>query len=385
MADVYCSKKFRDLEIHVQSRLLFNCCKAWPERIQLDWLEKNPGKLFHTPTMIADRESMLAGKRSKSCDHGCYQHEDKNLVSARKNSVGKKITDPHPHYPLENLQISLSTDCRLTCAYCSSHWSTAWANDIRKNGEYLIDGYLNQENNWIKLWSKMKQNDRGIDSKFFNLVLKEISITPSIKKISILGGEPLLNNQLIEALDSIKNKEIQITSGLGVDNGRFMKIVDQIKSKKNISFCLSAESTNDVFEFVRYGARWDDFLQKIQYLKKNNISISFISTITNLTSFGIVSFYDLFGKEHEISYNPVSDRTFLQPNVLDDLSKKLLIESVKDRSDNAFFSQWLKSASQPYKDAERENLSIFLKEFSKRRNLKLDIFPDHFLKWLDIH
>jgi hypothetical protein len=92
----------------------------------------------------------------------------------------------------------------------------------------------------------------------------------------------------------------------------------------------------------------------------------------------------MFEEKHNIYYNPVTDRSFLQPNVLDDRSKELLINSIDDRLDNLFFSRLKQSISQKYEDKEKNNLSIFLKEFSKRRNLKLDIFPEHFLKWLGI-
>jgi len=382
MSDVYCSTKFKELQVHVQSRLLYNCCKAWPERIDLNWLENNPGKLFHTPTMVADRQLMLEGKRSKSCEHGCYQYEDQGLTSARNLYKDKKIIDVYN--PLETLQISLSNDCNLTCAYCSSEWSTAWHRDIKKNGEYPIDEYNNKNDNWSKLWSKIKQRDRSTDTKFFKLLCNEISLNPHIKNITILGGEPLLNNHLYKILDIATDKKIKIISGLGVDIQKLKKITDHIKDNKNISFQISAEGTGDIFEFIRYGARWNDFLQKIDYIKNTGIIIEFLSVISNITSFGIVSFYDMFSDKHKITYNPVADRSFLQSNVLDDLSKKNLLDSIKDEMDNKFFLQLKQSVSQEYSDSERKKLSVFLKEFTKRRNLKLDIFPDHFVKWLDI-
>jgi len=382
MSDVYCPTKFKELQVHVQSRLLYNCCKAWPERIDLDWLENNPGKLFHTPTMVADRQLMLEGKRSKSCEHGCYQYEDQGLTSARNLYKDKKIIDVYN--PLETLQISLSNDCNLTCAYCSSEWSTAWHRDIKKNGEYPIDEYNNKNDNWSKLWSKIKQRDRSTDTKFFKLLCNEISLNPHIKNITILGGEPLLNNHLYKILDIATDKKIKIISGLGVDIQKLKKITDHIKDNKNISFQISAEGTGDIFEFIRYGARWNDFLQKIDYIKNTGIIIEFLSVISNITSFGIVSFYDMFSDKHKITYNPVADRSFLQSNVLDDLSKKNLLDSIKDEMDNKFFLQLKQSVSQEYSDSERKKLSVFLKEFTKRRNLKLDIFPDHFVKWLDI-
>jgi organic radical activating enzyme len=383
MSDVYCSTKFKELQVDVQSRLLYNCCKAWPERIDLGWLENNPGKLFHTPTMIADRALMLEGKRSRSCEHGCYQYEDQGLTSKRISEKNNEfISDVYN--PLKSITISLSNDCNLTCAYCSSEWSTAWARDIDKDGEYNIEGYKNKNDNWSELWSKMKQKDRSNDTKFFKLLIKEIALCPDIKTISIMGGEPLLNNELMEILETVKDKKIKIVSGLGVSINRFKSILDKIKDKNNISFNLSAENTNNFFEFIRHGISWNDFLHKIEYIKKSGITINFTSTITNLTSFDIVSFYNMFGNEHIISYNPVTGRSFLQPNVLDDLSKKILIDSIRDKMDNKFFIQLKQSISQPHNDLDRKNLSVFLKEFSNRRKLKLDIFPAHFLKWLDL-
>ena len=381
MNDVYCSSKFTELQVHTSSRLLYNCCKAYPERVNLDWLEQNPGKLFHTPTMTQDRTEMLAGKKCKSCDWGCYQYEAQGLTSARVRSTPIKIDNIY--HPLKKLQISLSTDCNLTCAYCSSEWSTAWHQDIKKNGEYGIDGYKNDADNWATLWNKMKQKDRSIDSRFFQLLLNEIKLTPSIENISLLGGEPLLHNSLTELLETIQDKKITITSGLGVSKDRLIKIIDKIKNY-DIQFNISAETTGPLFEFIRYGSKWKDFQDKMSLIKEAGCKIQFISTITNLTSFGLLEFYEMFADEHTVGYNSVTDRLFLQPNVLDDTSKKQLLDSIKDRLNIPFFKQLHDSTNQPYTDQQQQGLKKFLVEFARRRNLSLDIFPKHFLDWLEI-
>ena len=46
----------------------------------------------------------------------------------------------------------------------------------------------------------MKQKKRSVDNKFFKLILKEISLAKHIKDIAILGGEPLLNNNLLDVI-----------------------------------------------------------------------------------------------------------------------------------------------------------------------------------------
>jgi hypothetical protein len=381
MNDVYCSTKFTDLQVHIQSRLVYNCCKAYPERVNLDWLEQNPGKLFHTPTMTQDRTEMLAGKKCKSCDWGCYQYEAQGLTSARVRSTPIKIDNIY--HPLKKLQISLSTDCNLTCAYCSSEWSTSWHQDIKKNGEYDVDGYKNDADNWSTLWNKMKQKNRSIDSRFFQLLLNEIKLTPSIEDISLLGGEPLLHNSLTELLETIKDKKITIVSGLGVNKIKLIKILNKVKDY-NIQFNISAETTGPLFEFIRYGSKWKDFQDKMSLIKEAGCKIQFISTITNLTSFGLLEFYEMFADEHTVGYNSVTDRPFLQPNVLDDTSKKQLLDSIKDRLNIPFFKQLHDSTNQPYTNQQQQGLKKFLVEFARRRNLSLDIFPKHFLDWLEI-
>jgi organic radical activating enzyme len=388
MTNPYCSIKFTELQVELQSRRLYNCCKAYPERVDLDWLEKNPGKLFYTPTMIADRELMLEGERSKSCEFGCYKYEDQGLTSWRQSAeqrqdIKKKISNIYN--PLESLTISLSYDCNLTCIYCDSNWSSAWSRDIEKNGQYNIEGYDNKFDSWRILWQKMKQKERSNNSRFFQLLLNEINLSPQLKSISILGGEPFLHNELLEIIEKINDKKIIILSGLGVSLDRLKKIVEVIKNKKNnISLLISAENTKKFFEFVRYGTTWRKFIEHIDYLNENNIKFGFTATISNLTSFDVIPFYEMFNPKHYIKFNPVAGRPFLQPNVLDDQSKQNLLDSMKNKMDDIFFRQVKQSVEQPYKDEERKKLSIFLKEFSNRRKLKLDIFPVHFLKWLEL-
>ena len=383
MNDVYCSNKFNEVQIHVQSRLLYNCCKAWPERINLDLLEKNPGSLFLTPTMKQDRELMLNGQRSKSCEHGCYRYEDQGLISKRLKKEGDQTIITNSSYPITKLDLALSTDCNLTCAYCSSEWSSSWARDLIKNGEYNIKGYDNSINAWHKVWQKTKMSDRSWNSRFNKLLIEEIKMAKSLKHIEILGGEPLLNDYIFDLIESNPEKSFGISTGLGVSEIRFLNFVEKIKDKKNIRLSLSSESTKQFFEFLRFGIKWKNFLAKIELLEKKSINFHFNSVITNLATFDVFNFYNLFGKKYKIRYGNVTGKSFLLPNVLDDESKKICLEQIGARNED-FFVYLKKEIMQPYNDNERIKLSIFLKKFSSRRGLKLDIFPQHFLQWLDI-
>ena len=378
--DYYCSAKFTDLMVHVQGRLLYNCCKAYPERVDLDWLEANPGRLFHTDTMLEDRELMLNNKSCASCHHGCYKYEEQGLTSTRqKISKPPKISDLHA--PLKQLTISLSTDCNLTCMYCSPEWSSSWQKDIEENGDYLLNGVpVKQNNNWSNLWSKMKQKSRGMDSRFFTQILKEIKLSTELLSVSVLGGEPLLNNQLDQMLDHIHGKKITITTGLGVSNARLRKVLQKTKGM-DVKFQISGESTGELFELIRYGITWKDFQERVNMIEQNGHKIQFISTISNLSVMGFKEFYNMYHDKHAIEINHLTETAWMMPHVLDDVSKNNFINSIKNKNNLPKFNDIMGMMNKKPDDKDRINTGDYLKQFSSRRSIKLDFLPAHFLKW----
>lgn len=383
MADVYCSTKFTEIQIHIQNRLLLNCCKAWPEKINLDWLEQNPGKLFLTETIVEDRKKMLLGEKCHSCDFGCYQYENKGFISKRLKKEGDQSFINDPFSLPTTIDIAISTDCNLSCLYCGPEYSLSWTKDLIENGNYdhPDPGLKLKPQHEIAL--KIKQKARSIESRFFKLVLSEIKNTNSIKNINLLGGEPLLNDGTYQLLDEFSDKNIKISTGLGISNQLFKKFLEKIKNRKNIELIISAESTGKNFEFLRYGAKWTNFCQMIKELQTEKIPFYFNSVITNISSFDLENFYKLYN-DHFIRYGNVSTKPYLLPNVLDIESKEKLINKIKSYDNNIFFSRLKQEIEKECSETQRIQCSYFLKEFSKRRNLKLDIFPDHFLKWLDL-
>ena len=378
--DYYCSTKFTELQVHVQGRLLYNCCKAYPERVNLDWLEANPGRLFHTDTMLEDRRLMLDNKSCVSCHYGCYKYEEQGLPSARQKYINdEKISDPQA--PLSDLSISLSTDCNLTCMYCSPEWSSSWQRDIVKNGEYLLDGVpVRQKDNWSTLWGKMKQRSHGTESRFFELLLREIKLSAGLQRVSILGGEPLLNNQLDQVLDQVHDKEIYIVTGLGVSHERLRQVLQKTKGK-DVIFKISAESTGELFALIRHGVTWNDFQDRVSMVEQNGHNIKFISTISNLSLFGFNKFHDTYSGKHPILQNNLTDTAWMMPHVLDNRSKDEFIDSTQAKHNLPEFKAIISMIDKTPDDKHRANTGDYLKQFSSRRSINLDFLPAHFLKW----
>ena len=378
----YCSTKFTDLQVHVQGRLLYNCCKAYPERVNIEWLEANPGKLFHTDTMLEDRKLMLEDKSCVSCHHGCYKYEEQGLSSTRLANKTKEFIS-NAEAPLKSLTISLSTDCNLTCAYCSPEWSTSWQKDIEKNGNYELTDFKIKNDNFAKLWSKIKQKPRSTESKFFDLLLKEISLAKNLESISVLGGEPLLHNQLEMLLNQVENKKISIITGLGVSLLRLSHLLKKIKGKK-IKFYVSGETTGSFFEFLRYGISWKDFLTKVKMISDAGFEISFISTMSNISLFDFTNFYNTFHESYNIEINTMSERAFLMPHVIDDRSKDDFIRTSKKYENTKTFQNILGYLTTDVNEIDRSNLGNYVKQFSSRRSIDINFLPEHFRKWCNL-
>lgn len=378
--DYYCSAKFTELQINVQSRLLYNCCKAYPERISVEWMEANPGRLFHTDTMLEDRALMLDNKPCASCHHGCYKYELQGLQSKRLLTKNKQQIS-NPDAPLKTLQIILSTDCNLACIYCTPQLSSTWANEIEKHGSYTLNGQSIENDSWTTLWSRMKQKSRSTESKFFDLVLNEIHLAKELNHIAFLGGEPLLNNQLIQSMDHVSDKTISITTGLGVSDTRLKSILEKVKGKK-IKFNISAESTGKYFEFIRYGLRWSDLQNRIEMISKAGHEVKLLSVLSNLSLLDIHNFYKIYNERYPIEIQYLAGRNFLLPHVMDDKSKKACRENLAPLEDLAI--PLLNSIKEDPTDHDRNNLASYLTQLASRRKLPIDFLPKHFLDWAGI-
>lgn len=380
--DYYCSSKFTDLQVHVQGKLLYNCCNALPERIDLDWLESNPGKLFHTNTMIDDRKLMLDNKSCESCHFGCYKYEEKGLSSKRLEIQNHKHIDD-PMAPLKNLSISLATDCNLTCMYCDPEFSSSWYRDIEKNGEHKLDGITIKNDNWSKLWSKMKQNLRSDETRFFNLLVNEIAMADHIEELSFLGGEPLLHNGLEKIVDSLDNKKITIVSGLGVSDSRLINFLKKFRDRK-ITFVVSGESTGKFFELLRFGISWKEFQDRIKVIEDHGFEIELTSAMSNISTLDFINFFETFKDRYFIRTNPLTQRPFLMPHVLDDDSKEVFMRHADLYPNVRQIQELKKSIEMTPSGTDRSNLGRYLKEFSARRSIDLEFLPKSFRDWAGI-
>lgn len=382
--DYYCSHKFRFIKIDLESRTTYTCHAARPHRIDFDWLSQNPGQLFNNPTNILEREQMLRNERNASCEQNCWPAEDRGAPSPRLISEGQYRTHIDLVVQPETIDITLNTDCNLTCSYCCKEFSTSWRNDIIKNGNYNIQSEPNRYTlrQADVVLSKVSQAER-FGSDLTRKILDEIrTVSGSAKKIIISGGEPFLSRYLVDILKENSHvPEIKIFTGLGVDLKRFERLVDILTEHKNVILAVSADSVGDLYEFNRYGMQWQDFLNKVKLLTDKNIKFGFSSVISNLTVSGFADFYQQFRDRYiqiECVYNP----NFLAPHILDARTKNKTIEHIA--STDYEHKQIIIDSMKPEATKQQQaDVAKFLTEFvSRRPGLSMNALPQTFVDWI---
>lgn len=381
----YCNQKFWWLSVDIEKSNTLSCCAAAPERIDLEWLENNPGQLFNTLSLQQERTDMLQGIPVKSCYATCWKAESNNLPSRRIHLKGDKVTHTNITSIPETLHIIVGSNCNMTCVYCCKQYSSAWRNDIITNGNYSTttndDRFVLNTSDRILV--KLGQKDIA-NTQMNAILLHELGIladNTSIKEIQINGGETFLYlflSQLVEALPS--TVLIKIWTGLGVDKKRFSRELDKLKKFPNIQLVISAENIGQSYEFNRYGNTWQQFQDNLNYIKDSGISYKFNATISNLTVFGLVDFYSFVGSA-EVQFEPCTDPEFLSINTMDDASRATVVDSV-DSLPGDIKNLILTSLQQPVEELSRVNLKSYLVEFAQRRNLTLDCFPKSFITWI---
>lgn len=379
--DFYCNQKFTWLTVDLEKRLAYSCCSADPVKIDLTWVNNNPGQLFNMPLLQKDRVDMLNNIPVKSCESACWKPESNNLISRRMMMQSIERTHTNIESKPTDVNINLGSTCNLTCSYCCKQYSSAWARDIQTNGSYLDTNRFKltaQDMVVLNISQKEQQRSTG-----FELLVTELEKLTDLNQIIITGGEPFLYNGFVDLLNRVVDVgNIVCYSGLGVDTARLKKQLEKIHNKQKIKIRISAENIGQFYEFNRYGNSYTTFRNNIELLIAHGCDIEFAATLSNLTIFGLPEFVKEFA-EYKIHYQFCNDPEFLNLTVLDNNTKQSVIKEIF-HSDILIKDKIINIIQQPSDSQQRQDLSVYLKEFAKRRKLSLDIFPDSMLQWLDI-
>lgn len=282
------------------------------------------------------REEIINGKASANC-LGCIYSEQFNHRSKRlrSNDTWEKIIKKKSIFEIadiknfnknyiQHLDLSLSNSCNLNCAMCFAEFSTAWQNyknDLAKEKFKFIHNYQTYE------------KATGLSNYFIDDLVKYF---PRLQRISIKGGEPLLDRKLriilrklIEANKEIK-KIIIVTNGTVINN----EVISAISIAKNISLSISIDARGKLYEWIR-GYNFNKLMSNIsRFSKINSIKeINITHTLSVYNIWEVNNFIDWFLsiKKNSLYNNKIRSLSLAQNARQKHVSVRNILFSERDR------------------------------------------------------
>jgi len=378
----YCSQKFDWAEIRLYDGFVASCCQAQSHRVTANDIKEHPMGFFNYSQIQKERQQMLDNQPVSGCETGCWSLERQNIQSRRQLAgTDQKIYSTTQGIP-KTLNLVINNTCLQSCVYCCKNFSSSWLADVIKHGDYNISGYEDRYNasSQDKVLSRISQPELH-NSKFSQAVLEQIvNNSNQIEHLTITGGEPLLDNNLVRLLQELSHvPKITVYSGLTVVPDRLQRMVDSMRSVSHLKFVVSAENTNSLHEFNRYGSKQSLFDANLNTIK-SNFSMQFSSTVSNATLFGLPDFLDKYSKD-TVEFNLLVDPAYLAANILDDHSKQVVVEKLQ-ASGRTNLDNVINYIMLPADAVQKPLLKQFLDQYSSRRGLDLKIFPESWRQWM---
>ncbi|MBK24132.1 MAG: hypothetical protein CME70_09045 [Halobacteriovorax sp.] len=301
------------------------------------------------------REAFLKGEEPKICS-GCYEKDREGIWSYRKTSndlfpktydeLKNKSLDLASPMKLEFIDLRLGNLCNLACRMCDAGSSRLLIDDYR---EYLGDENFGKELEGINWFS-----DRGF---YKNLVENG----KDIKIINMAGGEPFLIEESWEFLEMLidrgfaKNIELRYNTNLTIIPEKAKKLWPKFKG---VVLFLSIDGIDDVYEYIRYPAKWTKIEKNLEYLEDNfeDLNITAANIQMTVQAYNIANIPEL--------------TKYLQK--FEKISKVPLINLLETPNELSF-----KSLPIDYRKEVAKKLKIFLMDIFDLKGLqKIDTYED---------
>jgi hypothetical protein len=255
---------------------------------------------FHNqPEKLAARRQMLAGEWPQAGCQYCekietaggmsdrqYQLTDPGLADRVPTELG---TDPTVVQVVPTiLEIYFNNTCNMACVYCGPHFSSKWAEENRRFGEF--------EQGRVKFgWLPKTNPDYARMLADFWRYLETADNYKKIRSFQILGGEPFFQSEFdasIEFWETHPNPEItfNIITNLKVAPSRFRAYIDRFERMvtagqlKRLQITGSLDAWGPQEEYVRWGLDLAEWEQNFVYcLDRPWITLCVNTAITGLT------------------------------------------------------------------------------------------------------
>jgi len=155
-------------------------------------------------------------------------------------------------FNLATIDVRWTNLCNLACVYCRAEFSSRWADELDVQ---IAQPSIEQLNNFKQyIFDHAHQ----------------------LRHVYLAGGEPLLMKENLELLELLKRVNPQVNLRVNTNLSKtHTAIFDTICEFENVHWTVSVETQGDEFEYIRFGGKWEDFLENLQKIKQLDHKISF--------------------------------------------------------------------------------------------------------------
>lgn len=267
--DTACQLKWAWSTVYLNNGMTGSC-----HRTALSRVEPEEFMSFHnTPIKLQDRRDMLSGNWPESNCSYCQRVERAGGFSDRQRHLtipnvypSELDTDPSATVISPTiLEVYFSNFCNMGCLYCPDGLSSVITTENKKFGEFKqgtvhLPILQNHYNQYVPLfWQWFPEG------------------FPRLKRLGILGGEPLIQKEFDRFLDMVDlypnpDCRVNIVTNLMCDPEHLASFIPKFKrllSKKKIAsidISCSIDCWGPEQEYVRYGIDLDRWEQNFRYL-----------------------------------------------------------------------------------------------------------------------
>jgi len=228
-------------------------------------------QVVHGNTNVLIQNKIVSDVAVPSC-RTCYdlEHGKKgfDIISDRKFYIRelKNVsldTYRAGNFDLKTIDVRWTNLCNFACVYCNPEFSSRWADELD-----------------IKQQTPTQEQRANFKQYIFDRA-------DQLEHVYLAGGEPLLMRENLELLDLLDpDVNLRINTNLSKVDTR---VFERICEFRNVHWTVSVETTEDEFEYVRHGGRWQDFQDNLKHINSLDHKITF-----NMLHF-LLNYQSIFG------------------------------------------------------------------------------------------
>jgi MoaA/NifB/PqqE/SkfB family radical SAM enzyme len=326
------------------------------------------------------KREMLEGKFPNNCSD-CYKKEEHHKTTNFENVSNRlyhikvlkdapfKLYENEDKFELQQVDLRWRNTCNFACVYCDENYSSVWAQ---------IEGVPD------------KMTNKAMNETF-DFVKKNIK---NLKTIYMAGGEPFLIKENLKIIDLIQQENpdllLRINTNLSILTP---KIYGQLKELKNVHWIVSAESTGDRFNYIRWPGNYTTLVNNIKKIQQLPHKVTINMTWNLFCVSNILDFID------DMMANGIHPNQFVMNYVQEpieqvvlNITKKrrdLLVKELEKRIENTnekfflykVYEEMISILGQPLLDTNKTALYNTLMDFDKKRKLdSKTVFPELYEK-----